>query len=151
MDAINYLEKQHREVEKLFAGIEKTSTRAKKERKALLDEITDKLKIHTKLEEQIFYPRGRKVDKDLTLEARVEHDVVEDVLKMLAKTEPSDETFMAKITVLKELVEHHVKEEEDEYFPECRKSLGKDTMEELGEEIEALNERLESARKSKRH
>ena len=64
-------------------------------------------------------------------------------------TDPTDETFMAKCTVLKEVVEHHVEEEEDEYFPKVKKALGKERMVELGEELKAAFEELEDGAPAK--
>lgn len=141
MDAINYLKSQHREVESLFEQIEKGKGRKKK---ALFLELARKLEHHARIEEKIFYPQGKKVDEDITLEAYEEHDVVRSLIRKIKKTTPRDETFMAKITVLKEMVEHHVEEEEEEYFPKCEKQFGEVKLEKLGQELETAFDRLEA-------
>lgn len=144
MNAVDFLESQHREVEKLFEQIEKTKdSGAGRERKALFNEIAKKLTDHTKIEEKIFYPAGKKVDSEMTLEAFEEHDLVKNVIKKLVKTRANDEAFMVRIAVLKELVEHHVKEEEHHYFPECKRKLGEERLEALGEELEDAFAKLE--------
>lgn len=144
MNAIEFLKRQHREVESLFKRIESLGDKAGREKKQIFDEIYEKLDTHARIEEKIFYPEGREADEDMTLEAYEEHDIVRTLLKKIAKTLPSDETFMAKVTVLKEVVQHHVEEEEEEYFPECEKELGEERLAEIGEELEAATEKAES-------
>lgn len=141
MKASDLLKQQHREVEQLFAAIEKAEGSGR-EQTALFAELAAKLDAHTKIEEKIFYPAGREADEETTLEAYEEHALVDATIRKIKKTKPSDETFMAKMTVLKELVGHHVEEEEDEYFPECEKTLGAEKMEELGEELAEAYEKL---------
>ena len=147
MNAIELLEGQHREVEALFEKIEKASGR---EKKMIFEEIRRQLELHTKLEEKIFYPAGREVDEDNTLEAYEEHNVVKDLLKKISTLTPSDESYDAKLTVLKEIVEHHVEEEEEEYFPECRKAWGDVRLQELGMKMEQMMEREDSRSTSKK-
>ena len=142
MNPIEFLESQHREVEALFSEIEKSGDRAGKRKKQLAAELIEKLTIHTKLEEAIFYPQSESVDEDLTLESYEEHDLVKVMLKKLGKTSPSDESFMPRVTVLKEMVEHHVKEEESELFPECEKQLSEEKLEILGNKLEATFKKL---------
>ena len=144
MNAIEFLKNQHREVEALFKRIESLGDKAGKDKKQIFDEIYEKLDTHARIEENIFYPEGREADEDMTLEAYEEHDIVRTLLKKIAKTSPSDETFMAKVTVLKEVVQHHVEEEEEEYFPECEKELGEERLEELGQELEEATEKAQS-------
>lgn len=146
MDAITLLKNQHREVEELFAQFEALGDEGSSaEKKAILGEISLKLNAHSEIEERIFYPEGRDVDEDLTLESYEEHAVVKDLLKKIGKARSNDPSLKAKVTVLKEMVEHHVEEEEDEYFPECEKSLGQERLEELGEEMETMFERYVSS------
>lgn len=143
MDAISYLKSQHREVEELFAQIENAEN--SKQKKTLFAEVARKLEHHAKIEEKFFYPEGEDVDEDATLEAYEEHEVMRGLIRKIKKTSPGDETFMAKVTVLKEIVEHHVEEEEEEYFPECQKEFGREKLEELGEQLEAAFEKLEGS------
>jgi hypothetical protein len=139
MKATNLLEMQHREVEKLFAKVLKSD--GAKERKQLATEIQSKLEAHTTIEEEIFYPAYReaattKKGEDLVLEAYEEHHVVKLVLAELPKVDAAAESFRAKMTVLKELIEHHVEEEEKEMFPDAEKKLGKERLDVLGEEMD---------------
>ncbi|RYZ88593.1 MAG: hemerythrin domain-containing protein [Proteobacteria bacterium] len=143
-DAIKFLEAQHREVEDLFKKMEDLSDRAHKSRGVIFEEIAQKLSHHAKIEELIFYPEGKDVDKDLTLEAYEEHDVVKQMIAKIKRTETGDETYMAKVTVLKEVVEHHVKEEEEEYFPKTRKEFGDEHLKELGAKLKAKFDKLEA-------
>ncbi|HMB33213.1 MAG TPA: hemerythrin domain-containing protein [Methylomirabilota bacterium] len=110
------------------------------EREELLAEIERELKIHTTIEEQIFYPAFRDAtekaeDRKLYFEAQEEHHVVDTVLPELKSADPASETFAAKAKVLKDLVEHHAQEEETEMFPRARKLLGRGELVRLGEEL----------------
>ena len=139
MKATKLLKSQHREVEALFDKVSKAEKPA--QRRALADEIASKLEVHTTIEEEIFYPAykdGSKTQKgeDLTLEAYEEHHVVKLVLGELPNVDPKADNFEAKMTVLKELIEHHVEEEEKEMFPDAEKKLGASRLEELGAEME---------------
>jgi hemerythrin superfamily protein len=133
------LKKQHREVEKLFAKALKTDD-AGARRKAM-DEIIRHLETHTSIEEEIFYPAvkdlGTKKASEMILEAYEEHHVVKLVLNELPQVDPKADTFEAKMTVLKELIEHHVEEEEEDMFPMAEKKLGRERSRELAEEMAA--------------
>lgn len=143
-EATKYLESQHREVESLFKQMEELGDRAFKAREKIFLEIARKLTHHAKIEELFLYPQGENVDKDLTLEAYEEHDLMKHMISKIKRTDSSDESYMAKVTVLKEVVEHHVKEEEKEYFPELRKTFSKDHLEELGATMKAKFDALEA-------
>lgn len=138
MKATQLLKGQHREVKALFKEIE--STEDGRSRRRLMLEIGDKLKLHTSLEEKVFYPAVRELEtkkaEDMVLEALEEHHVVDLVLAELPKVDPSADTFEAKMTVLKELIEHHVEEEEEEMFPMAEKRLGAEKSRDLASEME---------------
>jgi hemerythrin superfamily protein len=137
--ATDLLKRQHREVKGLFRSVE--GSKGARVRRRLLERIGQALKIHTAIEEKIFYPAVREIgtDKaeDLVLESLEEHHVVDLVLAELPRVDPSDERFEAKMTVLKELVEHHAEEEEEEMFPMAERKLGDDQLRELGQQMEA--------------
>jgi (p)ppGpp synthase/HD superfamily hydrolase len=143
MNATALLKKQHKEVRSFFKKIEKTENA--RERRQLMEQIVTALEAHTTIEEEMFYPavRGLETKKaeEMVDEAFEEHHVVKLVLKELPSVEPDDERFEAKMTVLSELIEHHVEEEEQEMFKLAEK-LGKDELDELGarmmERFEAL-------------
>jgi hemerythrin superfamily protein len=130
VNAIELLKQQHREVEKLLKKIEKAKSDEKEE---LFDEIADSLAVHAAIEEQHFYPATKDArTEELLQEAVEEHLAVKRIIADLLEMEPDDPQFDAKITVLKENVEHHVEEEESELFPKVEKVHSKDEMEDLG-------------------
>jgi hemerythrin superfamily protein len=140
MKATDLLKKQHRQVEKLFKQCE--NAKQPRQRRQLMDQIVEMLKMHTKIEEEIFYPAVRELGtskaEEMIDEAFEEHHVVDLVLAELPKVDPEDERFEAKITVLSELVEHHVEEEEGEMFPMAEKKLGTERVKELGQQMEQM-------------
>jgi hemerythrin superfamily protein len=131
MNAVDLLESQHREVEALFSKIEKATTNSAKAK--LFAQIADALAMHATIEEHQFYPAVRaKRTEDILLESLEEHVGIKRVIADLLAITADDETFDAKIKVLKEQVEHHVKEEEDDLFPKSRKVLDAKELEALG-------------------
>lgn len=144
MDAITLLKNDHKTVEALFKRFEKAGDRAVKTKRKLVDQIIAELTTHAYIEETIFYPAARKAVPDTAshvLESIEEHHVVVWLLSELAGMDPADERFTAKVTVLIENVRHHVEEEEQDWFPEVRKSMGRKVMQELGEEMAAAKPR----------
>jgi hemerythrin superfamily protein len=142
MNAIDLLKSQHREVEKLFAQIDKAKTPAAKEK--LFEQIADSLAVHATIEEHQFYPAVKaKRTEDILLEALQEHLGIKRVIADLLDTEADDETFDAKVTVLKEQVEHHVEEEESDLFPKVKKVLSADELEALGQSMQAEQSEIE--------
>ncbi len=151
MDAISFLESQHREVEQLFEQIESLGDGSGREKRMIFSEIANKLENHAKLEEKFFYPEGEEVDEETTFKSYEEHDLVRALIRKIRNTSSSDESFKAKVTILKEVVEHHVEEDEGEYFPECKRAFGEERLEELGQKLEMANEKLEAGTSRKRH
>jgi len=141
-DAIALLKADHRAVEDLFSQFEKASGDGKKQKLAL--QICTELTVHAKIEEEIFYPACEgKIDEDLLKEAYVEHDGAKVLIAEIEAGEPSDEYYDAKVKVLQEQIEHHVKEEEQRMegmFAQARKA-GLD-MEALGAELSARKQLL---------
>jgi hemerythrin-like domain-containing protein len=140
MKATELLKKQHREVKALFRSAKKARP---SDRREILDEIAAKLAHHMNIEETIFYPAvgeiGTKKTEEMVPEAYEEHHVVALVLNEFPQLDPEDERFEAKMTVLDELIEHHVEEEEKEMFQAAEK-LGAERLKELGAEMEAVPE-----------
>jgi hemerythrin superfamily protein len=142
MNAIKLLKSQHREVEKLFSKIE--STKDIRQKDELFTKIADSLAVHAAIEEHHFYPAVKaNRTEDMLLEAVEEHVGIKRVIADLLDTDVADETFDAKIKVLKEDVEHHVKEEEDELFPKVAKLFDEDQLEAIGQEMSAEQAELE--------
>jgi len=145
--AIELLKTQHEEVKTLFKRIEKASTRSAKVK--LFDQLAANLTAHDAIEREIFYPaceRGMGMT-DLLGEALVEHGVVEFSLYQ-ADQARKDKDFSFKCQVLSEIVEHHVKEEEEEFFPKVQKALGKEKLLALGARMQ---ERFEQAKAKDYH
>lgn len=136
MDALKLLESQHRDVEETFSEIE--STQDTDEKTQAFEELADTLAIHAAIEEHLFYPAVKeKRTQDILLESLEEHLGMKRVLADLLAIDTTDETFDAKVKVLKELVMSHVREEENELFPKVKKLFDDDQLEELGEQMES--------------
>ena len=112
------------------------------EREALATEICRWLTVHATIEEELFYPAAREaeVDADLLDEAEVEHASAKELIAQIEAMSPDDDLYDAKVTVLGEYIDHHVKEEEGELFPKCRKSDM--DLEGLGEALAARKQEL---------
>jgi hemerythrin superfamily protein len=124
-DAITMLMTDHKKVKKLFSEFDKLKEQGSDEDKsAIVDKICSELKVHTELEEEIFYPAVRKAieESDLMDEALVEHAGAKDLISQLEDAGPDDDLYDAKVTVLGEQIDHHVKEEEGEMFPKAKKA-----------------------------
>lgn len=123
-DAIALLKADHRTVEELFAKFEKASGSSAKEK--IARQICLELSVHATIEEEIFYPAcDGKIEDDLLKEAYVEHDGAKVLIAEIGSGEPSEEFYDAKVTVLQEQIEHHVKEEEkrlDGMFAQAKKA-----------------------------
>ena len=141
-DAIALLKADHRKVEGLFADFEKATQAARKQ--ALAQQICMELKIHTIIEEEIFYPACEgKIEEDLLAEAYVEHDAAKVLIAQIEESTPDAEFYDAKVKVLSEEIEHHVEEEEkrmEGMFAQARKA-GLD-MDALGEQMAARKRSL---------
>ena len=147
-DAIALLKADHRKVEQLFAAFEEAKGASRKE--ALAKEICTELKIHTLLEEEIFYPALKgKIEGDTLDEAYVEHDGAKVLINDIEAGGPDEAYYDAKVKVLSEEIEHHVREEErpsDGMFAQCRKTdvdlvAMRDAMLARKEELTAIADR----------
>ena len=134
MDAITLLRTDHRNVQDMFDQFEKTRSGDRK--KALAEKICNELTVHAQIEEEIFYPAAREAirEKDLIAEATVEHQSAKDLIAQI-EAGGGDEMWEAKVKVLGEYIKHHVKEEQNELFPQVKKSR-LDTKA-LGEQLQA--------------
>lgn len=144
-DAVTLLLRDHDKVRELLAQLVGTDEAA--ERRDLLEQIEHEIKVHSKVEEKIFYPAFKEAVQDedgqkLFYEATEEHHVVDLVIPELKRTDPSSDEFAGKAKVLKDLVEHHAEEEEQEMFPEAKRTMGKDELDRLGEEIMRMKEKM---------
>jgi hemerythrin-like domain-containing protein len=145
MNAFTLLKEDHQKVAGILEKIDATTERGVKTREELFAQLKNELDVHAEIEETIFYPalEQHEETRDITLEGIEEHRIVKELLAELDAMSKDDEVWTAKMTVLKENVEHHVEEEEGEMFPKARKVLTK-------EESEALGTRLEAAKKKQK-
>lgn len=154
MNAIDLLKADHERVKTLLTQLSESTERGVKKRTELLARLEMKITLHTQLEEEILYPAFRKAggkeQEVMYHEAKEEHRTVDAlVLPDLKQTEPSSTEFSGRVKVLKELLEHHIEEEESEMFPQAKKLLGKATLEELGAEMEAMKAAYKKASTNK--
>jgi hemerythrin superfamily protein len=135
-DALKMLEQDHREVETFFEQYEKLEEDSEKLK--LAAKICVALTVHTRLEEELIYPLGRKEieETDLIDEAEVEHASAKQLIAEIARMSPGDDLFDAKVKVLGEYVKHHVKEEEDELFPTLKREADVD-FDDVGKKMAA--------------
>ena len=123
-DAIALLKADHRQVEEWFAQFESTRSDGRKQKLAL--QCCQALKVHTQIEEEIFYPAFLEAteEEDIHHEAEVEHDGAKKLIAEIEASQPDDDYYDAKVKVLSEMIKHHVKEEEkrDGMFAKARKS-----------------------------
>jgi hemerythrin superfamily protein len=148
MDAITLLKEDHQKVKRLMGELEKTTERGVKTREELFTKLVTELTVHEQIEEQIFYPRVKeqattKKVEELIAESYEEHHFVDTVKAELQDTPFEAEEWAAKFKVMKENVEHHAFEEEEEkLFPKVQKIFTKDELEEMGTEMDELKQEL---------
>ncbi|WP_313463619.1 hemerythrin domain-containing protein [Stutzerimonas nitrititolerans] len=147
MNAIDMLIEDHERVKDLLTRLTESTERAVKTRTDLLQKLEMEVTIHTELEEQILYPAykeaGGKEELKMYHEAKEEHRAVDSlVLPDLKATDPSTVQFSGRVKVCKELLEHHIEEEESEMFPQARELFDEARLEEMGEQMTQLRNRL---------
>jgi hemerythrin-like domain-containing protein len=135
--ALEMLEADHRKVERMFDQYEDEKESGEDMKRELAQRICMELKVHTQIEEEIFYPwvRENAEESDLVEEAQVEHQSAKDLIAQIEGASEIDETFDAKVKVLGEYVKHHVQEEENEMFPQVQSM--QEELDELGQEMTA--------------
>ena len=148
-NAITMLKSDHATVKRLLRELNETTARGVKVRERLVGDIERELKIHSQIEEELFYPTFKKMAEDteaedLFYEATEEHHVVDMVLPELKATSTKAPEFAAKSKVLKELIEHHVREEEGEMFPQARRLMTDEQLRELGDAMTARKKTLQA-------
>jgi hemerythrin superfamily protein len=143
MNAFTLLKADHKKVAGIMEKLDSTTERGVKTREELFAQLKTELDVHAHIEEKILYPALKEVDKtrDITFEGIEEHHVIKVLLAELDKLDKDEETWTAKFAVLKENVEHHVKEEETDMFPKARKALTEAEIEDLGTRLEAAKDK----------
>ena len=142
VDAIDLLKQDHDRVERAFKQFEKMDRHDADACRRLIRSVCEDLKVHTALEEEVFYPALRQAidDQDLMNEAAVEHETAKMLIEQLDNMAADDPSYYATFTVLGEYVRHHVKEEQGEMFPEAKKS--KLDLAALGERMRSRKDEL---------
>jgi hemerythrin superfamily protein len=135
MNAIELLKADHEKVKSLF----KEAEAAEGNNWELFEKIREELDVHTHIEEEILYPRIKKVEEltDIVLEGVEEHHQAKVVMREIAALSKESDKFEPKLMVLMENVEHHIKEEEEEMFPKIEKLIAEEELEELGRQLAA--------------
>ena len=142
-DAIVMLKEDHKEIRALFREF-RTSSTTKARKGKIVEKLIELLTVHTYIENEVMYPRVRALLPDLeedVLESYEEHHVADVLVMELVPMTWKDERFEAKATVLIENVEHHIQEEEDDWFPKVREGLSRTQLREIGEELAEAKER----------
>jgi hemerythrin superfamily protein len=147
VDALTLLKKDHDEVKKMLKDLDATSDRAIKTRQNLFARLKFSLTVHEQMEEAVLYPalKEHAETKDIVLEAYEEHDVVDTILGELEQTPFDDETWHAKLTVMRENLLHHIQEEEDEMFGKVRRLFDEAALESLGEQMRTIKAQARAA------
>ena len=141
-DAIQILEREHREFEAILKQGEQTTERARKTRRELLDRLTELLNAHERMEEKVLYPalQAHPQARDIVLEGYEEHHVADLIIAELHQVATDDEAWGAKFKVLKENIEHHIEEEEGEMFRLARGIFSRDELRELAAHMRGVRE-----------
>lgn len=141
-DILSLIEAEHRQVEKLFAQIEKAKGN---KISGYFQEIYKALNLHARTEELAFYPALREYEEtqEYIEEAEEEHEEVSVLLEEIKAMQPNNPEFLEKISELKEAVQHHVEEEESEIFDAVREYMNEEQLTELGKEFQAAKTKLE--------
>ena len=147
MNAFTLLKADHKKVADLLEKLDATTERGVKTREDLFKKLKTELDVHARIEETIFYPALEKAEEthEITLEAFEEHALVKQLLTELESMPKDDEQWTAKMTVLKENIEHHVEEEEGEMFKKARKVLNEQEIDLLGTRMEKAKEEQQAA------
>ena len=133
MNIITLLKADHKEVSELFKKLLKSRSTPSKE--SVFSKIYEALIIHTEFEENFFYPAVKKSakTKDLVMESYIEHDLIKTLLSDIKGMPTKDEIWKAKVTVLEEIIKHHVREEEQDLFIKSKLILDKEQLKVMGE------------------
>jgi len=151
MDIFTVIKKEHRAVQALLKDLTETTERAVKKRTTLLREIAQELVSHNHAEEMVFYPKlnSDREERVLIFEAKDEHTLGAATLQELEQLDCATEEWAAKAKVLKDLVDHHIEEEEGEIHPLAKKLLSKDEALELATQFQELKQKFKAQESEK--
>ena len=140
MKATQLLRAQHRDAKKILVSLEK----GKSANRATLEKLVTALGAHMVIEQEIFYPAVKAIKPDLVLESFEEHAGAQTMMERLLKTAPGDESFTARVTTLREMIQHHVEEEEEDLFPSVEKKIDASELNALGEQMKSRFDEMEA-------
>ena len=140
LNIFDMLKKDHYKVKQILEQMCKTQPEDAKKRKELLGQLKEELEMHEKIEERFFYPalQNKERTRQLTLEAYEEHHTVDDLLEKLMQLAPNDERWLAKLTVIKENLNHHIQEEEDRLFLKAEEEIDEQQLDAIAHSAQAM-------------
>ena len=136
------LKRDHRKVKDELRKISATTSRAAKTREKLFNQIKSELEVHTRFEEEVFYPAVRKVPglSSNVGDALHEHDEAKSMLQALGRMDKTSNEFIEKLQELRQALDHHIKDEEQEMFPKAREGIAREDAEAMAEEYRGLKQ-----------
>jgi hemerythrin-like domain-containing protein len=142
MNATELLKQDHQEAAAMMDELETADKGSLNTTKNVFMQLKEALTLHTQIEEQVFYPalEEHEETKDMIGEAHSEHDEVKEMLAEMARMTPGSDEFMDKLTELRDSIEHHVEEEENEMFPKAERILGESRLREMGRQMEQMKQ-----------
>jgi hemerythrin-like domain-containing protein len=145
MDVFDIIREDHQAVQKILNDMQETSSRATQRRQEDVTKFTQLIEPHMMAEEEVFYPqareRGESKLREHVIEAYDEHRIAKMVLAELQKMSPQDEAWLPKAKVLKDLIEHHIEEEEGELFEEARKALNQQQIQQITQQFQQTKDK----------
>jgi hemerythrin-like domain-containing protein len=141
MNAIELLMQDHKEAASMMDQLE-TADKGDRSARTVFLQLKEALTLHTQAEEQVFYPalKNHEETKDMIPESLEEHQEVDQILAEMSSLSPGDDDFMDKLTELRDAVEHHVEEEENEMFPKAEQILGQNRLQEMGSQMQQVKQ-----------
>lgn len=124
---IEMLKNDHRKVEGLFNDFNQTDSEKYEDKKSIAEDAFKKLKVHAKVEEEIFYPKVEKASdegKEMIRDSLKEHQEIKDLVSQLESMDPEDDDYDEKFKSLEDVTKHHVQEEESKVFPFAEEKIG---------------------------
>lgn len=142
MNILDIIKEDHEKTLDAFEKLEKTTTHSSSTRDEIWTSLEDDLLAHMDGEEAVFYPKLEQDIEDKILEAIEEHNLVRMAMEDLDDTPQDDKRWLAKLKVIKENVEHHIEEEEDDIFKAARKAFGNKDLEDMGKRFKEAKEKI---------
>ncbi|HKY05967.1 MAG TPA: hemerythrin domain-containing protein [Blastocatellia bacterium] len=148
MNVLEFLKQDHQEAMSMMGLIENANTGGQQVKMDLFNQLKGALTLHTRMEEQIFYPEleNHQETRDLIREAYSEHQEVDELLAEISALSPTSGDFSDKFTELKDSVEHHVDEEENQLFPKVRQIIDQEKLNEMGRRMMEMKQGMRQSK-----